>query len=133
MNTAARYVSLYVHPIDYDFRFRLTSLCRFLMANSYSGFVVLYTWVSNSFPRPPSKRAVAVALVNAFSQTGNIAGSYVFSALCQIASGLLAYAHPDMYGPVNGARHIATLMRFASRLRASTSRCAMSSNCTSRG
>ncbi|KAI0751563.1 MFS general substrate transporter [Daedaleopsis nitida] len=60
MNTAARYVSL------------------FLMANSYSGFVVLYTWVSNSFPRPPSKRAVAVALVNAVSQTGNIAGSYVW-------------------------------------------------------
>ncbi|RPD80670.1 MFS general substrate transporter [Lentinus tigrinus ALCF2SS1-7] len=60
MNTAARYVSL------------------FLMANSYSGFTVLYTWVSNSFPRPPSKRAVVVALVNALSQTGNVAGSYVW-------------------------------------------------------
>ena len=45
------------------------------MAQSYAGFVVHYTWVSNSFPRPPSKRAVAVALVNAFSQLGNIAGS----------------------------------------------------------
>ncbi|KAI9001386.1 MFS general substrate transporter [Trametes punicea] len=63
MNTAARYVSLNN---------------RFLMANSYSGFVVMYTWVSNSFPRPPSKRAVAVALVNAFSQLGNVAGSYVW-------------------------------------------------------
>ncbi|TBU48995.1 MFS general substrate transporter [Dichomitus squalens] len=60
MDTAARYVSL------------------FLMAQSYAGFVVLYTWVSNSFPRPPSKRAVAVALVNAFSQLGNVAGSYVW-------------------------------------------------------
>ncbi|OBZ77136.1 hypothetical protein A0H81_03715 [Grifola frondosa] len=60
MNTAARYISL------------------FLMAQSYAGFVVLYTWVSNSFPRPPSKRAVAVALVNAFSQLGNVAGSYVW-------------------------------------------------------
>lgn len=48
------------------------------MAQSYAGFVVLYTWVSNSFPRPPSKRAVAVALVNAFSQLGNVAGSYVW-------------------------------------------------------
>ena len=45
------------------------------MANMYSGFVVFYTWISNSFPRPPSKRAVAVALINAISQTGNIAGS----------------------------------------------------------
>ncbi|KAI1786687.1 MFS general substrate transporter [Ganoderma leucocontextum] len=60
MNTGARYFSL------------------FLMAQSYAGFTVLYTWVSNSFPRPPSKRAVAVALVNAFSQLGNIAGSYVW-------------------------------------------------------
>ena len=48
------------------------------MAQSYAGFVVLYTWVSNTFPRPPSKRAVALALVNAFSQLGNVAGSYVW-------------------------------------------------------
>ncbi|KAJ8474746.1 hypothetical protein ONZ45_g15847 [Pleurotus djamor] len=58
MNTAARYVSL------------------FLMAQSYAGFVVLYAWMSNSFPRPPSKRAVALALMNAVSQLGNIAGSH---------------------------------------------------------
>ncbi|KAJ7368255.1 MFS general substrate transporter [Mycena albidolilacea] len=60
MNTAARYISL------------------FLMAQSYAGFVVMYAWISSSFPRPPSKRAVALALVNAFSQLGNIAGSYVW-------------------------------------------------------
>ncbi|KAG6855145.1 hypothetical protein C0991_006074 [Blastosporella zonata] len=59
MNTAARYVSL------------------FLMAQSYAGFIVLYAWISNTFPRPPSKRAVVLALINAFSQLGNIAGSYV--------------------------------------------------------
>ncbi|KAF7332146.1 FCP1-like proteiny domain-containing protein [Mycena kentingensis (nom. inval.)] len=60
MNTAARYISL------------------FLMAQSYAGFVVMYAWMSNSFPRPPSKRAVALALMNAWSQLGNIAGSYVW-------------------------------------------------------
>ncbi|KAF8627182.1 hypothetical protein AX15_004500 [Amanita polypyramis BW_CC] len=59
-NIAARYVSL------------------FLMAQSYAGFIVAYTWISNSIPRPPSKRAVALALINAFSQLGNIAGSYVW-------------------------------------------------------
>ncbi|KAJ3741187.1 sugar transporter [Lentinula detonsa] len=63
MNTAARYVSL------------------FLMAQSYAGFVVVYAWISNSFPRPPSKRAVALALMNAFSQLGNVAGSYVFPTM----------------------------------------------------
>ncbi|KAK0486849.1 sugar transporter [Armillaria luteobubalina] len=57
MNTAARYVSL------------------FLMAQSYAGFIVMYAWISNCFPRPPSKRAVALALTNAFSQLGNVAGS----------------------------------------------------------
>jgi len=60
MNTAARYISL------------------FLMAQSYAGFVVFFAWISGSFPRPPSKRAVALALINAFSQLGNVAGSYVW-------------------------------------------------------
>lgn len=38
-----------------------------------------YSWISSSFPRPPAKRAVAIAMVNAFSQLGNIAGSYVWN------------------------------------------------------
>jgi len=60
MNTAARYVSL----------------C--LMSLSYCGYIVMFAWVSNSIPRPPSKRAVALALTNCFSQLGNVAGSYVW-------------------------------------------------------
>ncbi|TDL18489.1 sugar transporter [Rickenella mellea] len=63
MNTAARYISL------------------FLMAQSYSGFVTFYAWISGSIPRPPSKRAVALAFINAFSQLGNIAGSYVWPSM----------------------------------------------------
>lgn len=39
---------------------------------------MFYSWISSSFPRPPAKRAVAIAMINAFSQTGNIAGSYVW-------------------------------------------------------
>ncbi|GFZ48538.1 hypothetical protein JCM24511_06286 [Saitozyma sp. JCM 24511] len=60
LNTAGRYVAL------------------FLQAQSYAGFIVFYSWISSSFPRPPAKRAVALALINAFSQLGNIAGSYVW-------------------------------------------------------
>jgi MFS family permease len=59
--TAARYVAL------------------FLQASSYAGFIVFYSWISSSFPRPPAKRAVAIAMINAFSQLGNIAGSYVWN------------------------------------------------------
>jgi len=58
--TAARYVAL------------------FLQAGSYAGFIVFFSWISTSFPRPPAKRAVAIAMINAFSQLGNIAGSYVW-------------------------------------------------------
>lgn len=60
MNTAVRYLSL------------------FLMAQSYTAFVVYFAWVSNSIPRPTSKRAVALAFINAFSSLGNITGSYVW-------------------------------------------------------
>ncbi|KAL4918297.1 major facilitator superfamily domain-containing protein [Aspergillus aurantiobrunneus] len=60
LNVAARYVAL------------------FLQAASYAGFIVFYSWISTSFPRPPAKRAVAIALINAFSQLGNVAGSYVW-------------------------------------------------------
>lgn len=51
----------------------------FLQASSYAGFIVFYSWISSSFPRPPAKRAVAIAMINAFSQLGNIAGSYVWN------------------------------------------------------
>ena len=61
-NVAARYVAL------------------FLQASSYAGFIVFYSWISSSFPRPPAKRAVALAFINAFSQLGNIAGSYVWNS-----------------------------------------------------
>ncbi|KAJ0414431.1 major facilitator superfamily domain-containing protein [Aspergillus carlsbadensis] len=60
LNVAARYVAL------------------FLQAASYAGFIVFYSWISSSFPRPPAKRAVAIAMINAFSQLGNVAGSYVW-------------------------------------------------------
>lgn len=60
MNTAAQYKSL------------------FLVAQTYAGLVVMYAWMNNSFPRPPSKRAVCVAIINGFSQPGNVAGSYIW-------------------------------------------------------
>ncbi|KAF1994698.1 MFS general substrate transporter [Amniculicola lignicola CBS 123094] len=61
LNVAARYLAL------------------FLQASAYAGFIVFYSWISSSFPRPPAKRAVAIAMINAFSQLGNIAGSYVWN------------------------------------------------------
>ena len=41
-------------------------------------YIVFYSWISSTFPRPPAKRAVAIALINAFAPLGNIAGSYAW-------------------------------------------------------
>ncbi|KZT13068.1 MFS general substrate transporter [Laetiporus sulphureus 93-53] len=108
MNTAARYVSLcatfcFISDVH---SCKLHEPCRFLMAQSYAGFITFLAWVSNSIPRPPAKRAVALAFINAFSQLGNIAGSYVWPskwglsyrysyAICIAANGMcivLCYA-----------------------------------------
>lgn len=51
---------------------------RFLMAQSYAAFITFFAWISSTFPRPPLKRAVAIAFINAFGQLGNIAGSYIW-------------------------------------------------------
>ncbi|GAA5907313.1 hypothetical protein JCM8208_007152 [Rhodotorula glutinis] len=57
---------------------RYTSL--FFMAQSYSGFVCLLAWVSSTFARPAMTRSISLAAVNATSQLGNIAGSYIFAS-----------------------------------------------------
>ncbi|KAG1757006.1 major facilitator superfamily domain-containing protein [Suillus lakei] len=60
MNNAARYISL------------------FLMTQVLAGSLVLWGWISNTFIREPAKRAVAIALINALGQIGNVVGSYVW-------------------------------------------------------
>ena len=48
------------------------------MAQSYAGFITFLAWISSNSPRSPSKRAVAIAFINAFGQLGNISGSYIW-------------------------------------------------------
>ncbi|KAG0695759.1 major facilitator superfamily domain-containing protein [Suillus ampliporus] len=60
MNKTARYISM------------------FLMAQCLAAPTVLWGWVNNTFAREPAKRAVAIALINGLSQTGNIIGSFVW-------------------------------------------------------
>lgn len=51
---------------------------RFLMAQSYAGFIIYLSWASGTI-RPAYKRAVALAFINMVSSLGNIAGSSVIS------------------------------------------------------
>ncbi|KAF1947409.1 pantothenate transporter liz1 [Clathrospora elynae] len=44
----------------------------------YTGYVVALTWISNSLPRPPAKRAAALAFINAISNTSSIYASYMY-------------------------------------------------------
>jgi hypothetical protein len=44
----------------------------------YTGYVVALAWVSNSIPRPPAKRAAALAIINAFSNIAQIYSSFMY-------------------------------------------------------
>ena len=74
MNVSVRYISMWVPLLILDSTFSIIS-SRFFMAQSYAGFIVFWAWVSNSIPRSPSKRAVALAIINSFSTLGNVIGS----------------------------------------------------------
>lgn len=50
----------------------------FIMASSYAGYVIILSWSANTIPRPPYKRAVALAMINCISNTGNIVGSFTW-------------------------------------------------------
>lgn len=45
----------------------------------YTGYVVALAWISNSLPRPPAKRAAALAFINAISNSSSIYASYMYS------------------------------------------------------
>ena len=48
------------------------------MAQSFTASITFIAWISSTFPRPPSKRAVAIAFIVSFGQLGNVAGSYIW-------------------------------------------------------
>ncbi|CCX11561.1 major facilitator superfamily domain-containing protein [Pyronema domesticum] len=54
-------------------------LAMMLMVPSvYSGYVVSLAWISNTLPRPPAKRAAALAAINAFSNASSIWTAFAY-------------------------------------------------------
>ena len=45
----------------------------------YTGYVIVLAWISNTIPRPPAKRAAALAAINAVSNASSIYASYMYS------------------------------------------------------
>lgn len=60
-STAPRYVAMMLMP-----------------TGVYTGYVVALGWISNTLPRPPAKRAAALAFINAISNTSSIYASYLY-------------------------------------------------------
>ncbi|KAI0470084.1 major facilitator superfamily transporter [Xylariaceae sp. FL0804] len=56
----------------------------FLMTTGYASGFVMLAWISNTIVRPASKKAAAIAMVNAMGNIGSIPGSYIW---------------PSKYGP----------------------------------
>ncbi|KAF2087126.1 retrograde regulation protein 2 [Saccharata proteae CBS 121410] len=50
-----------------------------MVSGVYTGYVVVLTWISNSIPRPPAKRAAALAAINAVSNCSSIYTSYLYT------------------------------------------------------
>ena len=49
-----------------------------MVPSVYSAFVVGLAWISNTLPRPPAKRAAALAFINAVSNCSSIYASYLY-------------------------------------------------------
>lgn len=62
-STAPRYVAIMLMP-----------------SSIYTGYVVVLAWVSNCIPRPPAKRAAALAVINAVSNATSIYVSYMYTS-----------------------------------------------------
>ncbi|KAK0385988.1 hypothetical protein NLU13_5705 [Sarocladium strictum] len=60
-NVAARYVSIML-----------------MISGLYSGYTTALAWISNTLPRPPAKRAAALAFINAISNATSIYSAYLY-------------------------------------------------------
>ena len=49
-----------------------------MLPGIYTSFVIILAWISNTLPRPPAKRAAALAIINACSNCSSIYASYMY-------------------------------------------------------
>ncbi|KAK4452421.1 putative tartrate transporter [Podospora aff. communis PSN243] len=72
MNIGARYFSMML-----------------MVPSVYSAFVVALAWISNTMPRPPAKRAAALAFINAVSNCSSIYASYLYYGAPQYTTAMV--------------------------------------------
>ena len=49
-----------------------------MLSGIYSGYTTALAWISNTLPRPPAKRAAAIAFINAVSNCSSIYASFLY-------------------------------------------------------
>lgn len=49
-----------------------------MLPGIYTGYPVALGWISNTIPRPPAKRAAAIAMINAVSNSSQIFMPYAY-------------------------------------------------------
>lgn len=87
------------------------------MAQSYAGMSVTFGWLSNTFPSPPAKRAVALAFINSVSQLGNVSGSCVsFLHLFGVLTSPCRYVWQPVWGPTFRNSFVICIMAAASAI-----------------
>lgn len=50
----------------------------FMAMGAQPAFMIILTWIANTFPRPLAKRAAIIAIVNMIGNSSNIYGSYLY-------------------------------------------------------
>ena len=78
----------------------------------YTGYVVALGWISNTLPRPPAKRAAALAAINAVSNTSSIYASYMYPDSLAPRFSKSRIFFPDSHGS-NGSLAIAMVVNCA--------------------
>lgn len=79
-STAPRYVAMMLMVSQLQFVIiQLTRLTSKQVPSIYAGYVIVLAWISNTIPRPPAKRAAALAAINAVSNASSIYASYMYS------------------------------------------------------
>lgn len=83
----------------------------------YLGFALTLVWVSNVVPRPPTKRAAAIGIVNGFGNLGNLYVISLYSRSCNDVENLMSTFYlvsGHMLGKPRGA--LSTISRWKSAL-----------------
>ena len=79
MSTGARYFSLFLMAAGVSGMYDVQHVSVEVLKYTKIAYALLLNWVSNTIPRPPAKRSVAMGLVNGVGNLGNLCVCHLVS------------------------------------------------------